>query len=206
MKKAWITLAAGLLIVMIGIPTVAAAVTRASQTSANTDAIAPAPAVIAATTPCDEQTALVNAAKNAINDKWGVAADRAKQLGATDADIEAAKTILLSSDPPEKRSAELVTLYQNSSLKNLSVTDLQKVYDVVDARTAYEKALAVAADVCPSLFGPTSSAKTEPPASDPMAGADAKPSVQAAPPAPNPDQVKVIPPKAPETGDGSLAP
>lgn len=196
-----------ILILLVGVPTIASAATRASSTSTIGAA---APAVpVADSSVCTEQTARVTAAKQAINDKWGVAAARAQQLGASPADVSAAKAILLSSDPPEKRQAELVTLYQNSSLKNLSLADLQKVYDVVDARTTYDNALADAARLCPSLYGPAASATAAPPSSIPPVTADPNSVASDTPahvaPQKKSGQVGVVPNRAPETGDGSLA-
>lgn len=204
MNRTWFAVGAALVILLVGVPPISQAAARMLSPSAPAIAVTPAPPPVTGVTPCDEQNAVVAAAKNAINDKWGVAAVRAKELGASDKDINAAKAILLSSDPPQKREADLVTLYRNSSLKNLAVSDLGKVYAVVDARMAYEDALKNAAAACPIMYGP-GTGEGGPLVPDPTQGADARSNAAAPVAPPASGQVMVVPNGAPATGDGTLS-
>jgi hypothetical protein len=207
MKLTW-ALGLSLLIVLAGTPPIVLAATHESSPS-----IADAAPVIAlpakgepdTAAACAEADTAVNAAKDDINAKWTVAAARAKTIGATDADIEAAKNIVLSTDTAEVRASKLSALYKSSSLQNVTGDDLGKIYAVVDARAALETALAQAAGTCPSRYGPSGSVVASPTPTGPMAGADAP---NYGTPQVIPDtgaQMKVTPNGAPETGDGTLA-
>lgn len=143
---------------------------------------------------CDTATALTVKAKATMTTAWDAVVARGKELGATDADITKAQSILESDADDAVRQQQLVDLYNSSGIADgkATVADLALVYKVVDTRLALEAAIAAQNVECASSAATTTPAPDVTEDDDPQAGTG--------------DTVDiVVPDTAPATGDGSTA-
>lgn len=136
---------------------------------------------------CDNAKAATVAAKANLTNALNVAIARAKELGFTQAQIQQVQDLMDKTGMTrDELQSQLMQIFAEHAATFNPATDLQKGLDVVNAKLAFDAAVAAQNVFCAGL-------QVTPPAVDPNAPAATPGAVPALP----------LPSGAPTTGDGS---
>lgn len=142
--------ALGLLVV--GLISIPVAVAEAQSSNFATEANAPtyvtlaplpsasADSLLGSSQSCDDATNAAKKAKTAMFDTWSRAAARGKELGLSDAQIAEGESLVVQDLSMADRQTRLIDLFQKAGVTP-TPGDLGLVYQVIDARTAWDEAV-----------------------------------------------------------------